>query len=99
MAELDWLQHNLVPVKEVLAKLNVKEESPIEGFVKELKKLPKRTSMEFNISGEDEQKKAVGRLNQLFLKYKLTGKFSVRKDPEAGMVYLYKRLGSKRGAK
>ena len=98
MADLEWLQHEVGNVKDVLAKLDVKEESPVSTFVKELKKLAKRKTMIFHAAG-DEQKKVVARLNQLFVKNKLTGKYSVRKDLEAGMVYVYKRRKDKKGVK
>ena len=95
--DLAWLNHEVGSVKEVLAKLKVTEVSPMDAFVQELKKLPKRKTMIFHVTGEVEQKKTMARLNQLFMKRELTGQFSVRKDLEAGSVYVYKRRASKNG--
>ena len=97
MADLEWLTHEVGDVKDVLAKLEVTAVSPKDAFVKELKKLPKRKTMIFTVAGEVDQKKVVARLAQLFFKNKLTGKYSVRKDLEAGAVYVYKRRGKKNG--
>ena len=99
MAELDWLLHDVVPVKEVLAKLETKEESPVSAFVNDLKKLRKRASWVFHVAGAEDQKKMVGRLTQLFIKNKLTGKYSVRKELENGAVYLYRRSKKNGGSK